>query len=346
MGRGWKLGNALGGELCLRRVGAGAILSLECLLAWFLLNSSYRYPRHPQTEISSSTARLDLITPDSLPSQNILDPASRPLYPYSVIPGGVVSGAELKLAIANDPVIASHYREFNPANARVIQVKTRRAVYVSYRLDNHVFWTRRKVQLVENETLITDGEIAARTRCGNQVSEVPLAPVSLSEPPIEALEKPADPPLLADISPADEMSLVPPPASDIHLITHHGWIFIPPIVPAIPGGPGSSPGIPVSGPPPGAPQPPPSGPTQPPSGPTQPPSGPTQPPSGPTQPPISGPTQPPTGPPEQPPSGPPPPPIFPPPPSPPTTSVPEPDTLLLLSMGLSAVCMLRRKRKR
>ena len=43
----------------------------------------------------------------------------RPIYPYSVIPGGASQVEELKQAIARDAVIAAHYAEFAIDNARV-----------------------------------------------------------------------------------------------------------------------------------------------------------------------------------------------------------------------------------
>ena len=125
-----------------------------------------------------------------------------------------------------------------------------RAVYVSYRLNSRIYWTRQKLRLAKGEALITDGKITARTRCGNQISEIPVAPSSPAEPTIEALEKPEDPPLLAEINPPFELPLDPPPATDIQVIGHAGRIFIPPLFPIYFGNPGSGPGIPVSPPPP------------------------------------------------------------------------------------------------
>ena len=112
------------------------------------------------------------------------DAASRrPVYPYSIIPGGVISAAELRSAVAHDPVVAAHYAGFDLANARVVQVKEARAVYVSYRRGDDVFWTSKKLRLAVGETLITDGEHISRTRCGNQVSDEPRMPVSLAGDP-------------------------------------------------------------------------------------------------------------------------------------------------------------------
>ena len=112
------------------------------------------------------------------------DAASRlPVYPYSIIPGGVVSAAELRSAVAHDPVVAAHYAAFDLANARVFQVQEARSVYVSYRRGDDVFWTSKKLRLAVGETLITDGQHISRTRCGNQISDEPRMPVSLAGDP-------------------------------------------------------------------------------------------------------------------------------------------------------------------
>jgi hypothetical protein len=283
MRRGRKLGKALGGEGRFRQAAAFVVFGLGCLLVWFFLTSAHRYPHHTPSAFSDTAANKQSVALDPAVSQYRLGLPSRPLFPYSVIPGGVENEGELRRAIENDPVIATHYQRFNLARSRVIRVDHERAVYVSYRLDSHIYWTNRKLWLAKGESLITDGETTARTRCGNQISEVPVGPTSPVEPTVEALEKPEDPPLLTETGLPFELPLGPPPASDIAVIGHQGGIFIPPIFPIYFGNPGSNPGIPVSPPPP------------------------------------------------------------PPPPLP--TQVPEPDTLLLISVGLSSVWMLRRKRK-
>ena len=120
------------------------------------------------------------------------DAASRrPVYPYSIIPGGVVSAAELRSAVVHDPVVAAHYAAFDLAKARLVQVQEARSVYVSYRRGDDVFWTSKKLRLAVGETLITDGQHISRTRCGNQVSDEPRMPVSLAgDPEPQTLDTP------------------------------------------------------------------------------------------------------------------------------------------------------------
>lgn len=125
----------------------------------------------------------------------ILEPDSasdgRAVYPYSVVPGGVKSPEELREAVARDPVVASHYRNFDLRKAHVVRLHSARAVYVSYRLHNDIFWTSKRLRLPAGEKLITDGVHFARTRCGNRISTLPREKVSPLQPPLPTLETPA-----------------------------------------------------------------------------------------------------------------------------------------------------------
>lgn len=117
----------------------------------------------------------------------------RPVYPYSVVPGGVQDGRELKWAAEHDPVVAAHYRGFDYDHARVVRLVLARTVYVSYRIGNKVYWTRHRVTLRKGETVITDGKITARSRCANRVEELPQQATSSSEPPVAKFEEPVHP---------------------------------------------------------------------------------------------------------------------------------------------------------
>jgi hypothetical protein len=94
----------------------------------------------------------------------------RVVYPYSVIKGGAWSAAGLTQALAVDPVAAAHYTGFRISAARLARLERARVAYVSYRVDNAVFWTRKPVTLPEGEAVLTDGENLARARCGNRIS--------------------------------------------------------------------------------------------------------------------------------------------------------------------------------
>ena len=111
--------------------------------------------------------------------------AVRKVYPYSIVPGGVRDAAELARVIRTDFVVATHYAGFDVANARAVTVTKVRAVYVSYRKGDQVYWTKKKLMLAEGETLLTDGTNEMRARCANRISDVPQFPVE-SHGPTEA----------------------------------------------------------------------------------------------------------------------------------------------------------------
>jgi hypothetical protein len=114
----------------------------------------------------------------------------RVVYPYSVIPGGVRSREELAASMSRDSVIAAHYADFKVSQARMVKADQPLLMHVSYRMQDQVYWTSKKVEIPEGETLITDGDEIARARCGNRVSAVPVEPISEEEPIIEIFDFP------------------------------------------------------------------------------------------------------------------------------------------------------------
>jgi hypothetical protein len=115
---------------------------------------------------------------------------ARPVYPYSVVPGGIEDARELKWVAEHDPVVAAHYAGFDYDHARVVRLVLARTAYVSYRIGSRVYWTRRRVTLHKGEKVITDGKMTARARCANRIEEVPQQAISSSEPPVAKFEDP------------------------------------------------------------------------------------------------------------------------------------------------------------
>jgi hypothetical protein len=159
-----------------------------------------------------------------LKKENTIAKRERPLYPYSVIPRGVRNRGELAAKIVEDPVVADHFADFNVSEAKVFQTKETSYMYVSYRLNNKIYWTAKKIKIPQGEPVITDGRCDVRARCGNRISASPLAPISGEEPVLESLDMPEitpDPPEMALESPIfepkafdDRISLalaIPPP---------------------------------------------------------------------------------------------------------------------------------------
>ena len=115
---------------------------------------------------------------------------TRPVYPYSVVPGGIQDVKELKWFAEHDPIVGAHYAGFDYAHAQVVRLTLARTVYVSYRIGNNIYWTRRRIALKKGETLITDGRMTARTRCGNRVEETPQQAAAPVEPPSQKFDEP------------------------------------------------------------------------------------------------------------------------------------------------------------
>jgi len=184
-----------------RRVRRGAtvlVLLLSLGFSAWIISSRYSYLLPRFSSAPNSTSDWE----QGNPSQNLAalagevaapEPApaaGRLVFPYSVVPGGVRSPQELRQIAAHDRVVGQHYSDFDFEKARIVRLKESALVYLSYRIGDKIFWTKRRIALRMGEKLITDGKITARTRCANRVSAVPQKIVSPEEPVAEAFEQP------------------------------------------------------------------------------------------------------------------------------------------------------------
>ncbi len=139
--------------------------------------------------------------------------ALRPNYPYSVIPGGAYSPAELRYVNERDPLVRTHYSDFDVNRARLVLLTADRYQYASFRLNNHIFWTRHRLLIPKGEVLLTDGFNYARTRCGNRLSSTAKADTTPLQPPDTLLSLPPFRPELLTKGPIE---LAPaPPAGEL-----------------------------------------------------------------------------------------------------------------------------------
>jgi hypothetical protein len=244
--------------VCVCGFGAQGVLSFE--------RSIHRHQAATKV-LHEQSAPLHTAVFNGIPAQSGAGVASRPLYPYSIIPGGVLSREELKNAIAHDSLVAQHYADFNASAARVEKLDKDQMFYVSYRMGDRVFWTSKKLRIPKGETVITDGDHQARTRCGNRLSSFMVRPTSPIEPTPEALDGGPTPELYAGllptaISPAGSQ-LFPPPTGGVPSTPPGGGVTPPPPTPPGPGFPiipGGGPPItpntpPITPPPVGTPEP-------------------------------------------------------------------------------------------
>lgn len=129
-----------------------------------------------------------VVEPPLPPSMEIARPArtpelpSRPEFRHSVIAGGAYTPDEVEDAMHQDPVVAAHYSSINPRELRVESLSEDRIVYMSYRVGNDIFWTKKGVRLKQGETILTDGVNSIRARCGNCIAFAPMMPTTDDEP--------------------------------------------------------------------------------------------------------------------------------------------------------------------
>jgi PEP-CTERM motif len=178
-----------------------AAVAVGVLLAGAFLLNVVHYLASPSLHASqvlsgSFWARAKVIADPVLAEMRAVKPSKyrvriAGVYPYSLVPGGVKNGNELRAAAARDKAIRRQFAHFDFEHARLIRNAEARAVYLSYRIRDTVFWTRKKVRLHPGELLLTDGNITLRTRCGNQISDIAQPEVSDEEPAEDVLDQPA-----------------------------------------------------------------------------------------------------------------------------------------------------------
>ena len=162
-----------------RRVATGFAASVLLLAAIIVFVAAWGRQNPEPASASIDSSAVEMSSDAALVSE-------RPIYRHSVIAGGAYNPEELGSAMLQDAVVAGHYRGLVPNAVRAEIVTEDRLVYVSYRKDDRIYWTKNKVLLRQGETILTDGTNQIRARCGNCISEKPLSPVSETEPdPIE-----------------------------------------------------------------------------------------------------------------------------------------------------------------
>ncbi|MGA7171757.1 MAG: hypothetical protein WBR30_14575 [Candidatus Sulfotelmatobacter sp.] len=167
------------------------VASVSALALKYLSPSLFHADRSVPPNLERAELRSDrLATVNQLLAQTVPSP-DRPIYPYSIVPGGVQDAKELKWVAEHDPIVAAHYAGFDYDHARVVRLTLARTVYVSYRIGNRVYWTRHRLTLHKGEKVITDGRMTARTRCANRVEKTPQQAAAPVEPPVVKFDQPA-----------------------------------------------------------------------------------------------------------------------------------------------------------
>jgi hypothetical protein len=133
--------------------------------------------------------------------------ALRPNYPYSVIPGGAYDRDELRKSIEKDKIVRAHYADFDLNSTTAVTLAEDRFQYVSYRINNRVFWTHKKIRIPKGEVLLTDGKHFARTRCGNRLCATLAYNTSFTIAPLKKLVLP---PFTMQLLARNQIDLAPP----------------------------------------------------------------------------------------------------------------------------------------
>lgn len=177
------------------------------LLHWRSLSVSEFLPE-------SSLARRDFRAVDNLVRTSLHSgrrknylPRIEGVYPYSLVPGGVKNPESLREIAAHDRAIARHYARFDYNKAHIVRLSEPLDVYVSYRIRDTIFWTRKRIRLPAGEMLLTDGNMSLRAKCGNQISTTPQPEVSDQEPDEAVLDQP--------VAMADFVPPLHPPAPNL-----------------------------------------------------------------------------------------------------------------------------------
>jgi hypothetical protein len=155
--------------------------------------------------------------------------ASRRIYPYSLIPGGVAGEAEFRAHRRADPALTAHYQGIGD-RLLPITIPADRWMFASYRIENAIYWTKRPLLLRAGEPVLTDGVNLVRGRCGNRLSDTPQQPVRRFEPPGLTAETPPDKPIVITETPP----LAPVPGRPVRL---PGLTPPLPVAPLLPTGP-------------------------------------------------------------------------------------------------------------
>lgn len=185
---------------------------------------------------------LQKITGETVAPDRSSEPAGL-VYPWSVVSGGLSGPAAMTAAMKADPVVGEHYKGLRPERFQArVQAGPRRG-YVSYRIRDRVYWTRRMVTIAAGETVLSDGSTEIRGRCGNLISNTPQWPVApeADEPAEEDMDQPAAASQLAQIRRAEPVAPTVTDRIGLPIASQKGESLLPDPAPVL------GAGVPVTG---------------------------------------------------------------------------------------------------
>jgi len=129
---------------------------------------------------------------EEMPVDHKVDISRRKVFPFSIVPGGILNRQDVESKVDADQTVKSHYGGIQVDKLKPYRLTQPAHGYVSYRVGNRVFWTSKRLYLKPGEMLLSDGANLLRARCGNRLSSTPQAPVMpVGEPTQAALDLPS-----------------------------------------------------------------------------------------------------------------------------------------------------------
>ena len=140
-------------------------------------SSSKPSPGHSASDASLSMDDHAWDVSGQLQTAGVKASVSHPVYPFSLVSGGVYSAGDLARALATSHSLRAHYANFDFKHVRLIRIQNDTPAFVSYRKDGKIFWSKHKLTVHAGELVLADGHYLVRARCANQISWVPQEPV-------------------------------------------------------------------------------------------------------------------------------------------------------------------------
>ena len=100
------------------------------------------------------------------------------------MPGGLRSLRDAEDSVNSDPLVAQHYRDLHLENLMLRRTAAAMDVFVSYRVQNAIYWTSHRIRIAKGELVWLDGKKMVRARCGNRIA-FELPPETPTAPPLE-----------------------------------------------------------------------------------------------------------------------------------------------------------------
>lgn len=175
-------------DACLGLVAVASVVALAWLASGELNAAAATAREQTRRGVVVGAVHAERIA-DDIAGARPVRRADRRVYRYSVVPGGVYSGAEARRRVARDAAVASHYADLDVDQLRAERLAAPARVFVSYRKNGVVYWTRHAVAVPAGERVLSDGTHLIRARCGNRLSPIPMTPVSDDEPVPGALDE-------------------------------------------------------------------------------------------------------------------------------------------------------------